>query len=107
MTKRIASRHLHPPVYPCSFEKPGYFLVFPGPCSVKMLPDDQIALPFDRSSSASGICATYSSYMAYYNGARTHLSLNNDAPVPRAVQAIKRIIPTPILGGLHHQYGRI
>jgi hypothetical protein len=32
----MASRHLHPPVYPCSFEKPGYFLVFPGPSSLKM-----------------------------------------------------------------------
>src|SRR5450759_3552818 len=44
------------------------------------------------------------SYMHYYNGARTHLSLNKDAPVPRAVQAVGRILPTPILGGLHHQY---
>jgi hypothetical protein len=32
------------------------------------------------------------SYKAYYNGARTHLSLNKDAPVPRAVQAIGRIL---------------
>jgi transposase InsO family protein len=47
------------------------------------------------------------SYMTYYNGARTYLSLNKDAPVPRAVQAIGRILPTPILGGLHHQYVRI
>jgi transposase InsO family protein len=47
------------------------------------------------------------SYMAYYNDARTHLSLNKDAPVPRAVQAIGRILPTPILGGLHHHYVRI
>ena len=47
------------------------------------------------------------SYMQYYNGARTHLSLNKDAPVPRAVQAVGRILPTPILGGLHHQYVRI
>jgi hypothetical protein len=47
------------------------------------------------------------SYMAYYNGARTHLSLNKDAPVPRVVQAIGRILPAPILGGLHHQYARI
>jgi transposase InsO family protein len=46
-------------------------------------------------------------YMAYYNSARTHLSLNKDAPVPWAVQAIGRILPTPILGGLHHQYSRI
>jgi transposase InsO family protein len=44
---------------------------------------------------------------SYYNGARTHLSLNKDAPVSRAVQAVGRILPTPILGGLHHQYVRI
>jgi Integrase core domain len=47
------------------------------------------------------------SYMAYYNGARTHLSLDKDAPVPRTVHAIGRILPTPILGGLHHHYNRI
>jgi transposase InsO family protein len=47
------------------------------------------------------------SYMKYYNGARTHLSLNKDAPIPRGVQAGGRILPTPILGGLHHQYVRI
>jgi hypothetical protein len=42
--------------------------------------------------------------MHYYNGARTHLSLNKDAPLPRAVQAVGRILPTPILGGLHHHF---
>jgi transposase InsO family protein len=47
------------------------------------------------------------SYMHYYNGARAHLSLSKDAPIPRAVQVIGRILPTPILGGLHHQYARI
>ena len=47
------------------------------------------------------------SYMQYYNDARTHLSLSKDAPIPRAVQVIGRILPTPILGGLHHQYVRI
>ena len=47
------------------------------------------------------------SYMHYYNGARTHLSLNKDAPLPRSVEAVGRILPTPILGGLHHQYVRI
>ena len=35
--------------------------------------------------------------------ARTHLSLNKDAPIPRAVQAAGRILCRPILGGLHHQ----
>ena len=46
------------------------------------------------------------SYLSYYNAVRTHLSLGKDAPVPRAVQAVGRIVPTPILGGLHHQYLR-
>jgi hypothetical protein len=47
------------------------------------------------------------SYLNYYNAARTHLSLRKDAPVPRAVQAVGRIVPRPVLGGLHHQYVRI
>ena len=47
------------------------------------------------------------SYLNYYNTLRTHLSLGKDAPVPRAVQALGRIVATPILGGLHHQYHRI
>ena len=47
------------------------------------------------------------SYMNYYNEARTHLSLNKDSPVSRAVETIGRILPVPILGGLHHRYVRI
>jgi hypothetical protein len=43
----------------------------------------------------------------YYNDARTHLSLNKDAPAVRAVQAIGRIVANPHLRGLHHQYVRI
>jgi hypothetical protein len=47
------------------------------------------------------------SYMEYYNGARTHLALNKDAPVSRAILAVGCILPMPILGGLHRQYVRI
>ncbi len=47
------------------------------------------------------------SYMNYYNGTRTHLSLNNDAPMSRAAETVGRIICRPILGGLHYQYARI
>ncbi len=47
------------------------------------------------------------SYMKYFNEARAHLSLNKDAPIPRAVQAAGRIFRWPILDGFHHQYGRI
>jgi transposase InsO family protein len=47
------------------------------------------------------------SYATYYNSARTHLSVNKDAPSPRTVHAVGRILPTPFLGGLHHLYVRI
>jgi transposase InsO family protein len=47
------------------------------------------------------------SYMKYYNGARTHLALEKDAPFSRTVERAGRILCRPILGGLHHQYGRI
>ena len=47
------------------------------------------------------------SYMNYYNEARTHLSLNKDAPISRAVDTTGRIIGRPVLGGLHHRYARI
>jgi hypothetical protein len=47
------------------------------------------------------------SYMGYHNGTRTHLSLNKDAPISRAAENAGRIICRPILGGLHHQYGRM
>jgi hypothetical protein len=47
------------------------------------------------------------SYKDYYNAARTHLSLNKDAPVPRGAERAGNIVCRPILGRLHHQYARI
>src|SRR5258705_7794546 len=47
------------------------------------------------------------SYMKYYNGARTHLSLEKDAPISRAVDRAGHILCRPTLGRLHHQYARI
>ena len=47
------------------------------------------------------------SYASYYNSARTHRSLDKDAPVPRPVQPIGRIVSHALVGGLHHQYARI
>jgi transposase InsO family protein len=46
-------------------------------------------------------------YAAYYNGVRTHRSLQKDAPVSRPVQRSGAINSHAILGGLHHQYARI
>jgi transposase InsO family protein len=46
-------------------------------------------------------------YAAYYNGVRTHRSLNKDAPVSRPVQRTGSISSHAILGGLHHHYVRV
>jgi hypothetical protein len=54
------------------------------------------------SPSVRGTFATYFSYMHDYNSDRTHLSLNKDVPVLWYVQIVEHILPTSILGGLHH-----
>ena len=41
------------------------------------------------------------------NETRTHLSLDKDAPVSRAIHTVGRIFARPFLGELHHQYVRI
>ena len=46
-------------------------------------------------------------YADYYNRARTHLTLDKDAPLGRPAQPIGQIVATPLLGGLHHQYVRM
>ena len=60
-----------------------------------------------RSSHHKGIFFEVPLSYMQYNDARTHLSLNKDAPVPRAVQAVGHVLPTPILGGSHHHYFRV
>ena len=47
------------------------------------------------------------SYAHYYNGVRTHRSLNKDAPVSRSVQRAGVISSRAVLGGLHHHYARV
>ena len=46
-------------------------------------------------------------YAAYYNGVRTHRSLQKDAPISRPVQRTGLLCSLAIFGGLHHQYVRI
>ena len=46
-------------------------------------------------------------YADYYNGARTHRSLNKDAPVSRPVQRSGVISSHALLGVLHHRYARV
>src|SRR5262245_17681812 len=47
------------------------------------------------------------SYANYYNTARTHRSLDKDAPASRPVQRTGHIVSHAMVGGLHHQYVRI
>jgi hypothetical protein len=42
-----------------------------------------------------------------YNETRTHLALDKDAPLSRAVKRAGRILCRPVLDGLHHEYVRI
>jgi putative transposase len=48
------------------------------------------------------------SYLSYYHGFRTHLSLEMDAPDHRSVQTqdLGRVVEVPEVGGLHHHYER-
>ena len=51
---------------------------------------------------------TLTRYFAYYHGARTHLSLDKDAPDGRPVEPpeLGPFIPISEVGGLHHRYVR-
>lgn len=57
----------------------------------------------------TGLRRILKSYFEYYEGTRTHLSLNKDAPVCRPVQPqqLGPIQEIPQVGGLHHRYERI
>jgi transposase InsO family protein len=50
---------------------------------------------------------TLRSYACYYNGIRTHQSLNKDVPISRPVQRTGVVNSRAILGGLHHHYARV
>ena len=49
------------------------------------------------------------SYLDYYHGSRTHLSLGKDTPDGRPVQPVGtgKIVAFPQVGGLHHRYERL
>ena len=54
----------------------------------------------------SSLRHTLKSYFDYYHGARTHLSLEKDAPETRPVQPpeLGSVVELPEVGGLHHRY---
>jgi putative transposase len=55
------------------------------------------------------LCRLLRDYLVYYHSARTHLSLDKDAPEPRPVERRDqgRVVETPLVGGLHHRYSRL
>jgi transposase InsO family protein len=57
---------------------------------------------------AAGLQRLLRQYTAYYERARTHLSLDKDAPIPRPVaqQGSGSVVSIPQVGGLHHRYER-
>jgi putative transposase len=54
------------------------------------------------------LCRILTAYFAYYHRARTHLSLDKDAPDVRPVEGPEagRVVPLREVGGLHHRYVR-
>ncbi|MDA1091484.1 MAG: integrase core domain-containing protein, partial [Proteobacteria bacterium] len=49
------------------------------------------------------------SYLDYYHGSRTHLSLGKDTPDGRPAQPASsgKVVSLPKVGGLHHRYERL
>ena len=58
--------------------------------------------------SEAGLSEHLRKFTDYYQGSRTHLSLQKDTPESRPVQAPEggRIVAIPEVGGLHHRYER-
>jgi putative transposase len=55
-----------------------------------------------------GLRRVLDAYVRYYQRSRTHLALDKDAPVSRAVATASKgdIVAIPLVGGLHHRYER-
>ena len=58
--------------------------------------------------SEEGLRRIMAEYIRYYNGARTHMSLEGNSPIPREVEPPSKgkVVAVPFLGGLHHRYMR-
>jgi putative transposase len=54
------------------------------------------------------LCRVLRAYLAYYNTARPHQSLDNNSPQPREVHPpeLGRVVSIPQVGGLYHLYQR-
>ena len=54
------------------------------------------------------LCRILKSYFTYYHESRTHMALENNAPIQREVESPDRgnVVSIPMVGGLHHRYMR-
>jgi hypothetical protein len=56
----------------------------------------------------AGLQRLMTRYCSYHERSRTHLSLDKDTPIPRAVMLPSdgAVVTIPEVGGLHHRYER-
>lgn len=52
--------------------------------------------------------AVLGQYVSYYHESRTHQSLDDECPMPRAIEPpeMGKVVAFPKVGGLHHRYAR-
>ena len=69
---------------------------------------DQLCLDHVIVMNEASLRRTFRSYLHYYQGSRTHLSLGEDSPEERVVQPpeLGAVIEIAQVGGLHHRYER-
>jgi transposase InsO family protein len=56
--------------------------------------------------SEAHLLRTLREYIDYYNAARTHQSLDGNAPEHSDSESVGDVVGAPVLGGLHHRYSR-
>lgn len=62
---------------------------------------------YSRDRSGEHLRRILATYAVYYSEVRTHLAVDKDSPGRRPIQRLGQFVARPILGGLHHQYGRM
>ncbi len=100
--RRVAGLGLHEvPIAPRSPWQNGYAERFIGSLRRECL--DHVLVLKERQA-----LRILSDYIRYYNGSRTHLALEKDAPEPRAIhqRALGEVVALREVGGLHHRYER-
>ena len=91
---------------PADFYNPPYFVKLPDTSTTPSVREFDIPTTYSRLITKDWAVFFTETFRIIEN-ANTHLSLEKDAPVSRAVDRDGHILCRPILGGLPHQYARI